>query len=418
MPEAIRNAQSWLICKQPRLGTIGLVLLLCITGISCPFAMDMYTPAMPAMPEEFGTTAAVVNLTVTGFYLFFTLGMLIFGPMSDKWGRKPILVGGVVLFVVGSVLCASSVTIEMLIASRAIEALGAGAICAVSTAIVKDCLSPEKRTALLSILQILQVVGPVLAPLLGGILLQYFSWHANFIALAVFGTICLVLSLLFTESLPEEEKTEGSLLVPFKNMGGVFKNLSFMSFLVVMSFFSVAFMAYIASASYIYVQDFGLTAQQYSYFFAATAGISVLGPILYLQFEKHGMTARFFTTLIIVVSAAAAALIFVDAKASVWVFFGCMAIFALCEASVRPYSTNILLAQFDRDAGAASAVINFTANIFGVAGMLLISLWPVNEYVEGLGILIFASMFLAALVWGWLLNSKRVHIKELEKPEK
>lgn len=392
-----------------------MVVLLAATGIICPLSLDMYTPAVPSMPEQFGTSAAMVNLTITGFYLFFTLGMLIFGPVSDKRGRKPVLVGGVAAFAVGSALCAVAWTIETLIAFRAIEALGAGAVCAVSTAIVKDCFKPEKRTTLLSILQILMVIGPVAAPLLGGFILRFSTWHATFVVLAVIGVACLVASLTFRETLPADQRVSGGALESVSRMGAIAKNCGFMAFLTVVALFSVGFMAYVAVASYIYVNDFGCTTQQYTYFFAATAGLSVLGPMLYLRLEKSGMIPRNFTHGVLGVSLVVAAAIMSLGGISVWAFFAFMAVFAFCEAAVRPYATNILLAQNDSDAGSASALINFEANIAGVLGMLLISLWPMEGYIQGLGVLMVGSMVIAVLLWMYLLTSKKAHIAELDK---
>ncbi len=405
---------TWLSASQPRLGTAGLVVLLALANAICPFSLDMYTPAVPLMPDQFGTTAATVNLTISGFYLFFAIGMLVFGPVCDRTGRKPVLVGGLATFVAGSLLCSVAWTIEALIAFRVIEALGAGAICAVSTAIVKDCFRPEKRTTLLSVLQILMVVGPVAAPLIGGVILRFSTWHATFVTLAVFGGVCLALSLLYRESLPVADRVQGGLANTFLRMGAVAKNRGFSILLIVASLFSVPFMAYVAVASYVYTGDFGISTQGYTYLFAATAAISALGPILYLRASKSAVSPRAFTHAVIVVSLAVAVALIAFAHASVWVFFACFVVFALAEASVRPYTTNILLGQHDRDAGSASALINFSVNIFGVLGMGAISLWQVDAYVEGLGVVMLSSMVLAAALWVYLLKSKSAHIKEFE----
>ena len=123
-------------------------MLLAVANIICPLSLDMYTPAVPELPARFNAAASVVNLTISGFYLFFPIGMLLFGPVCDRVGRKPVLVGGLVAFSAGSVACAAIWGIEALILFRLIEAMGAGAVCAVSTAIIKDCFKPERRTAL------------------------------------------------------------------------------------------------------------------------------------------------------------------------------------------------------------------------------------------------------------------------------
>ena len=410
--EAIK-ADGWLQCPQPRLGTAGIIVLLSLANITCPLALDMYTPAVPLLPEQFGTTAAMVNLTISGFYLFFTLGMLLFGPVSDRVGRKPVLVGGLAAFAVGSGLCAMAWSIQALIAFRLIQATGAGAVCAISTAIVKDCFKPEKRTALLSILQVTMVVGPVLAPLFGGFILAFSTWHMTFIVLAVVGVACVALSLLYRESLPDDERVTGGLASTFARMGVVAKNRGFMLLLIIASLFSVPFMAYVSVASYVYTGHFGTTTQEYTYFFAATAAISVLGPLMYMRASKSGITARKFTHVVVVVGLANAVALLAAGRASLLAFFGCMALFALLEASIRPYTTNILLMQNEGDAGSTSALINFAVNVFGVVGMGLVSMWSVEDYATGLAVLMVGSMAAVGLLWAYVLLSKKTHVKGL-----
>lgn len=398
---------SWLAVPQPKLGTIGMVVLLSVVNAICPLSLDMYTPAVPSMPEQFSTTAAMVNLTITGFYLFFAIGMLVFGPVCDRTGRKPVLLGGIAAFTLGSALCAVAWSIEALIAFRVIEALGAGAVCAVSTAIIKDCFTPLKRTTLLSILQILIVIGPIAAPLLGGFILRFSTWHTTFIVLAVIGLICLVMAACFKESLPVDQRVTGGLLTSLSRMGKVAANRDFSVLLLIASLFSVPFMAYVAVASYVYVNHFGESTSAYTYFFAATAAFSVLGPILYLRLARRGVTARRFTHVMLAIALLAALVMLVFGGSSVWVFFLCMLFYAFTEAAIRPYTTNILLAQQDEDAGSASALINFCSNIFGALGMVLVSFWTMEHYVSGLAIILLASMLLALVLWIVLLAWQR-----------
>lgn len=405
--------ENWLQMPQPRLGTGGLVMMLAAANIICPLSLDMYTPAVPLLPSQFGASASTVNLTISGFYLFYSLGMLLFGPICDRLGRKPVLVSGLVSFSAGSMLCALAWSIETLILFRLIEAIGAGAVCAVSTAIVKDCFTPEKRTTLLSIIQVLMVIGPVAAPLLGGFIIAFSTWHITFVALAAIGVICVALSLLYCESLPEQDRSTGSMAKTFLRIGYVAKNRGFTAFLIIASLFSVPFMAYVSAASYVYTQHFGVTPQQYTYFFAATAAMSVLGPIAYLRANRAGMTPRTFTHIVIAFCLIISLVLLTAGQSSIAIFFACFAVFAPLEASIRPYTTNILLAQSDRDAGSTSSLINFSVNIFGVAGMGLISLWNVQDYALGLGVLLLGSSIVAIPLWLYVLTSKKAHVKGL-----
>ena len=410
---ASNHTSSWLCSPQPRLKTGGLVILLALANAICPFAIDMYTPAVPSMPAYFATTEAMVNLTIVGFYLFYSLGMLVFGPVCDRTGRKPIMVGGMLTFALASFACAQAWSIETLIAFRIVQAIGAGAICAVSTAIIKDAFVPERRTLLLSVLQVLMVVGPVAAPLLGGVLLQFYTWHACFYALGILGALCAALAVLFTETLKPSERVHGNLVTALTRMGSVATNRSFALLLLVMALFSVPYMAYVAVASYVYVDFFGTTAQVYSYFFAATAAISICGPFVYLIASRR-VSKRAFTTTALLCALLMGGALLVSGAASVWLFFPLFAAFALIEAAIRPYMTDALLSQNESDAGSASSLINFTVNIFGVLGMGLITPWN-GSYIAGLGAIMFGSMLVGLLLWCWLLHSKTTRLTGFDR---
>ena len=162
---AVPAAQdAWLQKPQRRLGRAGLLALLVCTSLAMPLSLDMYTPAVPHMVEHLATTEGMVNLTLVGYYLFFAVGLLVFGPMSDRIGRRPVLLAGLGIYAVASALCALAPTIEVLIAARVLQALGAGAADSMTNSVVKDTFREEKRQVALSFIQLMFILGPVVAP--------------------------------------------------------------------------------------------------------------------------------------------------------------------------------------------------------------------------------------------------------------
>lgn len=392
-----RGRDGWLAAPQPRLGAPGLAGLLILANALIPFSLDIYTPSVPMMPAYFGTTEALVNLTILGFFLFFAVGLLVFGPVSDRVGRKPVLVGGILAYIAGSALCAVAPTIYVLIGARVVQALGAGAVNAVSMALVKDCFAPARRGTMLALIQVLTVVGPVLAPLLGGVIIQLASWRAIFWALAALGGLCLAAALLFRESLAADERTDDGVLRSLRGLGRVARQRKFMLILAAASLFNLPFMAYIAVGSYVYVDLFGETQQVYTYFFAATAGFSTLGPVLHLRFGR-GVSPWRLTYLLLAACAALGAAMLAVGGRSVWAFAALMMLFAAASATVRPYTTNLLLGLCRGDTGAASSMINFLNTAAGVVGMALIML-PFPDYVTGIGAILLVSMLAGLPLW-------------------
>ena len=395
---------SWLARPQRRLGPFGLVVLLVVGALVTPLSLDMYTPAVPHMTEFFGTSEAMVNLTLVGYFLFFAVGLLIFGPVSDRYGRKPVLVAGILAYALASAACALSTSIGMLIAMRVLQALGAGAVSAVSTAVVKDAVVPERREALLSLVQVMFVVGPVLAPVVGALVLQVADWRMTFWVLAGIGAVCSALALLFDETLPADERYEGSVTGSLKQLGVVARNKGFSAFLGIVGLYNLPFMAYIAVGSYVYITFFGLSELEYSLYFAVAALLTVFGPFAWLAASRF-VSARRFTDILLGVGLASGLAMLAVGELSPVLFCLTFLAFALAEAAVRPYSTNILLSQQEGDTGATSSLINFAHTAIGCVGMLVAVLpWP--NFVTGIGIIIVASMGVGILGWIALQRSR------------
>lgn len=403
---------AWLIRSQRKLGAPGLIVMLVLANTIIPFSTDMYTPALPSLPEYFGTSEALANLTIVLFFAAMTLSVLGFGPVSDRFGRKPVMVGGLGAYAVGSLCCAFSWSIESLIAFRVVQAAGAGAATAVSIALVKDCFAEHRREQMFALIQVLGVVGPVAAPLVGGLILTVADWRTIFMVLAVLGGACLALSFLLEEALDECDRRQGGVVSTLRGLVDVGKNPSFMVFLMVAAIVMAPFMGYLVAAPYIYIDFFGETPQGYSYYFAIASVFTGMGPIVWLRASRY-MTPRSFTNIIIAVSILVGVLLLTIGSLSAPLFCACFILFAMGTAALRPYATNILLAQQSRDTGSASSLVNFMYNVCGVLGMAL-ALIPWPSYIVGLGIIVLVLSLVAAALWLLLLKSDKLHIRELD----
>ncbi len=397
------SIENWLVKPQPRLGAGGLLILLVAASLITPLSLDMYTPAVPGMARYFDTDVSLVNMTLVGYYAFFALGMLVFGPMSDKHGRRPVLLAGVGLYSASSAACALSPTIEFLIGARIAQALGAGTISAVCTAAVKDSFQTYYREKILSVIQVLFVVGPATAPVIGAGVVAVADWRMTFWILAAIGVGCLALTVLFEETLDEKERSRGNFFHTMAQLVVVGKNPGFMTFLLLTSLFELPFMGYIAVGSYIYVDFFGTGEVGYSLFFAVAAIVMAAGPFIWLVASKRVSVIR-FTTFMLAFSIAMGIVMLLVGQSSPYAFCACFIAFAMAESCTRPYSMNIQLEQQARDAGSASALMNCIRTAIGSLGMVLAALpWP--NYVVGIGALIVAFMTVSFGMWAMLLRS-------------
>lgn len=387
---------TWLAVPQKRLGIAGLIAFLALANLLVPFSVDIYTPSLPEMPGYFHVSESIVNLTLVLFYIFFAVALLLFGTLSDKTGRKIVLVVGNIVYVAGSVACAFSYDIAFLITARVVQALGAGAVYAVATALVSDCFTEQKRVGVLTIMQVLFVIGPILAPLLGGIIILFGTWREVFLVLAALGAVCLIGSLLFSESLGRDKRMKVGVFKSLLSLGVVLKNKQFIMVLMVMSLFNLMFMAYVAAGSYIYVDSFGQTQQVFTYFFAATAAIASLGPVAFQKFGKN-VDLNKFTYLLIVVSGISGICLITIGHLSVWLFVVLCIVFCATTMTMRPYTINMMLAMSEDKAGAASSMLNFVSTVLGSVGMVAVMLF--SDLVFGLGVVVLACMILSVPFW-------------------
>jgi DHA1 family bicyclomycin/chloramphenicol resistance-like MFS transporter len=252
-----------------------IALLGALTALG-PLSIDMYLSALPSMAKEFGVSTVDVATSLPAYFCGLAVGQLVYGPVSDRFGRKPPLYFGLIIFFIASLACMFATKLEFLLIARVTQALGGCVGMVVVRATIRDRLSPAQSAKAFSSMVLIMGVAPILAPLLGGWLLVHLGWQSVFASLAIFSAACLVMIHFgFEETLTVDKRRPLALKSIFITYGQLLKDPSFRTPALAGAFSYAAMFAYIGAASAILMDHFGVLAQHFGVYF----GINALGVI-------------------------------------------------------------------------------------------------------------------------------------------
>lgn len=250
----------------------GLVVVLgCLTAVA-PLTIDMYVPGFPEMGAALHTGGSAVQLTMTAFLVGLVVGQIVIGPVSDGLGRRGLLVGGGVAYILCSVACALAPAIGVLIAARFLQGAAAAAGMVLARAVITDRFHGPDIPRYFALLSQILGVAPVAAPVLGGALLSISTWRAVFVALGCIGVLLLIGVLAkVPESLPPEHRHRGGLAGTFHAMGRLVRDRPFMGCALVLGLASAALFGYVGGSSFVFERIHGVSPGTYSLIFATNA---------------------------------------------------------------------------------------------------------------------------------------------------
>lgn len=346
-----------------------IILLGALTALG-PFTIDLYLPAFPVLEEDFQTTAAAIQLTLTGTMVGFAIGQLIVGPLSDKVGRRVPLLVVTALHVVASTAAALAPTLELLSVARVLMGAGAAAGGVVAAAVVRDLFGGRRLVVMLSRLALVSGVAPVLAPLAGSGLLLVMPWRGIFVVLAVYGAVMLVSAILFIpETLPRERRSDPGTATIRQKYASVFRDRVFIGVLIIGGMTFSGLFSYLSASSFLFQQSYGFDAQQYGLLFA----VNSLGVVAGVQTASR-LAARFgpqwvmaFSTAALVV-ASAAIIVLDQAGVGIWGTMVPLFVFMTACGFTFPCVQVLALDRHGKAAGTAASIIG--AVNFGVAGLI------------------------------------------------
>ena len=264
----------------PRLQLVALLASITATG---PLALQIFLPALPVVQQDLRTSAAIVQLTLSLSMVAVALATLVYGPCADRFGRRPVLVVGLVLFVLGSIACAVAPTIETLIAARVLQAAGGAAGTVLARTVVRDLFGAERAAAVIAQLTMVMVVAPMVSPTIGGLLTDVVHWRSVFVFAAVAVAALLFWSL---RALPETRPVDAqadTMGAVMRGFGSLLSSRRYIGYVLHTASSSVIFFAFISGAPYVMVETLGQPATAYGLWFVLLSGGFMTGNFLAIR---------------------------------------------------------------------------------------------------------------------------------------
>jgi DHA1 family bicyclomycin/chloramphenicol resistance-like MFS transporter len=387
-----------------RPGTRSLTTLLAMLTALGPLSMDMYLPSLPDIGRVLEAPTARVQLTISSYLIGFALGQLVYGPLSDRYGRRPVLFAALGLYITGTLICAATQSIDTLIAARFLQALGGAGSIVLARAMVRDIYSGVQAARELSLMGSISAFAPIVAPMIGGVLQTAFGWRASFIVMGAAAALAIaVAQRLLPETLPP--RSVGEALPPssmVQGFGVVLRHRGFLAYLGIIALSFAGLFSWISGGSVVLQGVYGLSAVAFGFTFAlGSAGYMVGATIAARLVTRLGLDR---TIGIGVVALAAGGLGLVAVVAApihngIWLV-AVMAVYLAGLGLAMPQAMAGALTPFARRAGTAASLMGLVQQTAAaivaaaVGNYLGRSAWPMASVVATMGCLAFLCWLL------------------------
>jgi DHA1 family bicyclomycin/chloramphenicol resistance-like MFS transporter len=370
-----------------------LALLAALVALG-PLSVDVYLPAMPTMLTALGTDIRHMHLTLSTYLTGFALFHLACGPLADRFGRRPILLGGTVLFVVACIGCSLATTIEELLLFRFIQGVGACVGPTLARAVARDVFGPTRAARALSLIAMLMALAPAVAPTMGSILMLWLPWPSIFVFLAVYGAAMVVLIQLFlAESLPQRQSLHPLSIV--RNYGQLLRSPMFMTATFASGLVYAGLLAYLSSSSFVYIDMLGVPVEYFGFIFLSSVAGYMLGSGLSARLSRHYDSEQ--TVLVgTALAAAAAGTMWLGTHLlprSIAVLLLPMMFYSTGMGLVLPNAMAVALRPFAHIAGTASALLGFIQMSLSASATALVGTYLKDTPAPMLNFMLLIMLF-------------------------
>ncbi|EKS6728403.1 Bcr/CflA family multidrug efflux MFS transporter [Enterobacter mori] len=351
-----------------------IVFILGLLAMLMPLSIDMYLPALPVISAQFGVPAGSAQMTLSTYILGFAIGQLLYGPMADSLGRKPVILGGTLVFAGAAVACALAQSIDQLIIMRFFHGLAAAAASVVINALMRDVYPKEEFSRMMSFVMLVTTIAPLVAPMVGGAVLVWFSWHAIFWILAVAALLASAMIFFFIdETLPVEHRQKFHIRTTMGNFASLFRHKRVLSYMLASGFSFAGMFSFLSAGPFVYIELNHVSPQHFGYYFALNIVFLFVMTIINSRFVRRvgainmfraGLWIQFVMAIWMVVSA--------FLGIGFWALVVGVAAFVGCVSMISSNAMAVILDEFPHMAGTASSLAGtFRFGIGAVVGALL-----------------------------------------------
>ena len=351
-----------------------IVFILGLLAMLMPLSIDMYLPALPVISAQFGVPAGSAQMTLSTYILGFALGQLFYGPMADSLGRKPVILGGTLVFAAAAVACALAQTIDHLIIMRFFHGLAAAAASVVINALMRDIYPKEEFSRMMSFVMLVTTIAPLVAPMAGGAVLVWFSWHVIFWILALAALLASAMIFFFIdETLPVERRQKFHIRTTIGNFASLFRHKRVLSYMLASGFSFAGMFSFLSAGPFVYIELNHVSPQHFGYYFALNIVFLFVLTIINSRFVRRvgalnmfraGLWIQFVMAVWLVVSA--------FLGVGFWALVVGVAAFVGCVSMVSSNAMAVILDEFPHMAGTASSLAGtFRFGIGAIVGALL-----------------------------------------------
>lgn len=384
--------------------TLAMTAVLALMTALGPLSTDLYLPSLPSIATDFSSGIAAAQTTLSAFLFGFALGQIFHGPLSDRLGRKPVLLFGFVLFILASLACAFAPTMEWLIAGRFFQAVGASGPIVLGRAIARDLYEGPRAGRELSRMGTVMGLVPAIAPLIGGVIETHYGWRHSFTAMLVFGLIITVVAIT---GLPETMTRKITHPLSLRAIAGDYKlllsNERYRFYISLSSLSYGGLFAFISGSSFVLQSRYGLSAIDFGQAFGLVVIGFISGTLLATRLvTTHGIDRTIgFGTLALAIGGSVMMIAFLLAPPTPLTLILPMMVYTMGVGLVMPQSSAGAMGPFPDKAGAASSMLGITQMVFAaLTGLLLGQMleggaWPLPCLIMALGIAAFCRFRLA-----------------------